>query len=86
MSRPRGNIINPKRGAAQAIGRYVGDCSSQQPLRYAELQAPESGSQRRHPDGARTRQYQISANQNHRPDPELKATIEVVSENAERIR
>ena len=36
-----GNIIDPKRGAAHAIGRSVGNGSSQQPLRYAQLQTPE---------------------------------------------
>ena len=81
-----GNIIDPKRGAAQAIGRNVGDGSSQQPLRYAQLQAPECGTERRQPDRARIGQYHIGANQDDRANPELEATIEMVRENTERIR
>jgi hypothetical protein len=80
-----GNVIDPKGGAAQSIGRPVGDGSSQQPLCYAQLQAPECGTQRRQPDSARIGQHHISANQDDRADPELETAIDVVRENTERI-
>jgi len=80
-----GNVIDSERGAAQAFGRNVGDCGSEQSLRYAQLQALEGRTQRRQPDCARIGQYHIGANQDDGAESELKAAIEMVCENTERI-
>src|SRR6516162_9864202 len=74
---PDCNVIDTESGSALALGRGIGDRSSEQPLSDAHLQAPKRNAQRRQPDAARTRQSYAGSDQDDATDRELEAAIEM---------